>query len=89
LRFEDPNGDFLENPLYDFNNAAMYTNTVLNAAPAFQGTAANNFNIEMDTSGADNIGKAGIPPPIDLNGSSRPDPPDAGAYEAVLFPPDS
>jgi hypothetical protein len=86
FRFEDPNGDFTDNPLYDFNNTALYTNTVLNIAPMFQDTQNNNFNIETGTSGAENIGLPNVMPQIDLNGMLRNNPPDAGAYETTVFP---
>ena len=48
----------------------------------------NNFNIETGNSGAENIGKSGVLPLIDLNGTSRSNPPDAGAYETTIFPED-
>ncbi|MAN58304.1 MAG: hypothetical protein CMC08_00535 [Flavobacteriaceae bacterium] len=89
LRFEDPNGEFSENPLYNFDNAALYTNVVLNEDPVFQNTSLNNFNIETGTSGAEGIGDPAIASqvPIDLNGATRDTSnPDAGAYEATTFP---
>lgn len=87
IRFEDPNGDFADDPLYDFNNAALYTNCVFNTDPVFFDTELNDFNIETGTSGADGIGLPGIEPPVDLNGTTRSTTsPDAGAYESVDFP---
>lgn len=86
FRFEDPNGDFSDDPNYDFNNTDLYSDTVLNVDPIFQDTSFNNFNIESGTSGADGIGLFGIPPAIDLNGIPRSNPPDAGAYESIVFP---
>ena len=88
LRFEDPTGEFDNDPLYDFNNSALYTATKFNLDPVFQNTEMNNFNIETGTSGAENIGKAGVLPLTDLNGTSRSNPPDAGAYETTVFPED-
>jgi len=87
IRFEDPQDDFAENPLYDFSNTALYPNTVINMDPVFQNTGMNNFNIEAGTSGAENIGANGVPPAQDLNGTNRPATnPDAGAYQATTFP---
>jgi hypothetical protein len=87
LRFEDANGDFADIPEYNFDNTAFYTNTVLNQDPVFQNTNLNNFNIEQGVSGAEGIGLGGVTPPIDLNGTTRdPNAPDAGAYEATVFP---
>ncbi len=90
IRFEDPNGDFSDDPNYQFENNALYTNSVLNVDPAFQDTEMNNFNIEKDVSGAENIGiTPTVPPvPVDLNGTVRANPSDAGAYESIVFPDD-
>jgi hypothetical protein len=86
IRFQDPNGDFEDDPLYDFSDANLYTNNVFNEDPVFFNTDLNDFNIESGTSGADGIGLQGVVPPVDLNGTSRGSSPDAGAYESVVFP---
>ncbi|CAM3505677.1 hypothetical protein [Aequorivita lipolytica] len=86
VRFEDPTGEFGNIPLYDFTNSALYPETKFNLDPFFQNTEMNNFNIEEGTSGAEGIGKNGIGPLKDLNGKDRGTPPDAGAYEATIFP---
>lgn len=86
IKFQDPNGDFTDDPLYDFTNQTLYTNCVLNQDPVFFNTELNDFNIETGTSGADGIALPGVGPPLDLNGTSRSDDPDAGAYESVVFP---
>jgi len=87
LKFEDSSGDFNNIPEYNFNNGALYTNSVLNLDPVFQNTNLNNFNIEEGTSGAEGIGLGGVVPATDLNGTTRnASNPDAGAYEATVFP---
>ncbi len=86
IRFNDSNNNFSENPLYDFGNTNLFTNVILNNDPAFFDTANNNFNIELNESGAENIGDPSINVPVDLNGTNRATPPDAGAYESVIFP---
>ncbi|MCB0457099.1 MAG: hypothetical protein KDC91_05100 [Flavobacteriaceae bacterium] len=87
IRFEDPQGDFDGLPNYNFDNAALYTNCVFNADPVFQDVTINNLNIEEGTSGAQSIGLPGALPLIDLNGIPRnANAPDAGAYEATVFP---
>ncbi|HET8804564.1 MAG TPA: hypothetical protein VFM72_08305 [Aequorivita sp.] len=88
VRFEDPTGEFGDLPLYDFTNASLYSNVVQNQDPFFQNTELNNFNIERVNSGAENIGLGGVTPAIDLNGTPRSNPPDAGAYETTIFPED-
>tara|TARA_R100001369_G_scaffold75450_3_gene104337 strand:- start:349 stop:1899 length:1551 start_codon:yes stop_codon:yes gene_type:complete len=89
IRFEDPNGEFSDNPLYDFTNNALYTNSIFNEDPVFQNTEMNNFNIETGTSAADGIGNTATAQqvPVDLNGENRnTGAPDAGAYESTIFP---
>ena len=88
IRFEDPNGEFRDNPLYEFSNPTKYKDVVLNADPAFQNKEKNNLNIERGRSAAENIGVYPTTPavPLDLNGVSRSNPSDAGAYESVIFP---
>ncbi|SRX55649.1 hypothetical protein [Aequorivita sp. CIP111184] len=91
VRFEDPTGEFDNEPLYDFTNNALYTATKFNLDPVFQDTQLNNFNIETGTSGAENIGVFLTNPPSilkDLNGVNRSNPSDAGAYETTVFPED-
>lgn len=83
IRFEDPAGDFDNDPLYDFTNASLYSNSIINANPFFHDPQANNFNIELGTSAAEGIGLDGVPPNFDLNGTLRDNTPDAGAYEAT------
>ncbi len=92
IRFEDPTGEFDNEPLYDFTNSTLYPATRFNLDPVFQDTEKNNFNIETETSGAEEIGKPNVGPAEDLNGNPRPSPPstnpDAGAYETTVFPED-
>jgi len=85
IRFEDPNNEFTE-PYYNFDNAEFYSGVITNQDPVFQDPAINNFNIESGNSGAEGIGFPGIPPALDLNNSPRNNPPDAGAYESIIFP---
>lgn len=87
IRFEDPNGDFTDSPLYDFADSSLFTDIVLNEDPFFQDASLNNFNIELGTSAAEGIGKPGTLPPFDLNNTARSaTAPSAGAYESVEFP---
>src|SRR5690554_6174993 len=88
IRFEDDRGDYANNPLYNFAEEALYSNIHFNVNPYFQNSAKNNFNIESGNSGAENIGLDGVSPAVDLNGTPRNSPPDAGAYESTVFPED-
>lgn len=87
IAFDDPNGDFDGLANYDFSNTDLYTDSVFNADPVFQDVTLNNFNIKRGESGAEGIGKEGVLPLLDLNGTMRnPANPDAGAYESIEFP---
>ncbi|MEZ4817837.1 MAG: hypothetical protein R2776_07690 [Flavobacteriaceae bacterium] len=87
IRFEDPQGDFVGLTNYNFDDVSLYTNCVFNADPVFQDVTINNLNIEEGTSSAQSIGLPGVLPLIDLNGIPRnTNAPDAGAYEATVFP---
>jgi hypothetical protein len=87
IRFEDPSGNFTDNPLYNFEDSSLFTDIVLNENPLFQDTRLNNFNIEIGSSAAEGIGEGGVMPLIDLNNTPRSaTAPSAGAYESVLFP---
>jgi len=89
IRFEDPNGEFSDNPLYDFENSDLYTNIVFNEDPSFFNTNSNQYQIESEVSGAEGIGDTPTANevPIDLNGTTRnTSQPDAGAYESTVFP---
>jgi len=89
IRFDDPSGNYLDDPNYDFSNENLYLNIVRNQDPAFFNTNLNDFNIESEVSGADGIadpaGAALVP--FDANEVSRLVPlPDAGAYQSIIFP---
>lgn len=89
IRFEDPNGDFADNPNYNFDNPVLFSNCIFNQDPKFKNTSSNDFNIESGTSGADGIGDPTVASqvPLDLNLISRNlNAPDAGAYESSIFP---
>ena len=84
---DSANEDFDGLANYDFSNDALYTNSVFNADPIFQDVTLNNFNIKRCESGAEGIGKGGVLPILDLNGTIRnATNPDAGAYESIEFP---
>ena len=70
--------------MYEFDNTV-----VLNIDPAFENTNENNFNIEKNVSGAEAIADPNISNlvPVDLNGTPRSEPADAGAYQSTKFPP--
>lgn len=89
LKFEDPQGQFTDNPLFDFSNTTHYQNNVFNQNPEFLAPLQNKLNISNE-SGANGIGDPATTQlvPFDLLGTPRSTPSDAGAYESVIFPED-
>ena len=88
IQFNDVQGVFEGNALYDFGNVAFYNNIVLNEDADFLDPATNQLNIGAD-SGANGLDPSGSPiVPFDILGTARTSPFDAGAYESVVFPPD-
>lgn len=80
IRFDDPNADFVENPLFDFSNLLYYSGIGLNQELWFLDSLKNNFNLQED-SAAINFGDANISlsVPFDLFGRSRANSSDVGA----------
>ena len=89
LRFNDPQGTFSDNELYDFENTQFYNTNVFNQNPDFLNPQTNQLLIGAD-SGAENIGNQNIANdvPLDILGVNRTSNPDAGAYQSVVFPED-
>lgn len=89
LKFEDPQGEFTDNPLFNFSNSAHYANCVFNEDPFFFDTEANKLFISNE-SAANGIGNTATTQivPVDLLGNTRGNPSDAGAYESIVFPED-
>lgn len=89
IKFEDPQGQFADNPLFDFSNTAFYTNCVTNQNPFFLNPQANKLFISNE-SAANGIGDQATSQqvPFDLLGTPRGNPSDAGAFESVDFPED-
>ena len=84
IKFNDFDGQFDGDPLYDFEDAARYTNIVLNGETDFLNTARNDFRIGMDSEARDigSVETANLVP-LDLLGIDRLPDPDAGAFEFV------
>lgn len=86
LRFNDVQGVFDGDPLYDFTNASRYNNLVVNEDPLFLAPFENQLNIP-DDSGANGLDASGTAiVPFDILNVARTSPFDAGAYESVIFP---
>lgn len=82
LKFNDPNGQFENDPLYDFSNEVLYNNVILDGEPDFLNTARNNFSLGPESVAIDTAGiETALLVPLDILGIVRTDNPDLGAYE--------
>ncbi len=84
IRFNDFNGQFADNELYDFTNTGLYEDVILNEDPDFKAPFDNLLNIGEDSAAN---GQAITPTSgNDILGTLRnPTAPDIGAYESVTF----
>lgn len=84
IRFRDFNGNFEENPLYDFDNPLIFEGNVFNENPDFLDSSKNQMNIGED-SAANALAVPGLVVE-DILGNPRTSEPDSGAYESIVFP---
>ena len=82
IQFRDTNEQFIDDPLFDFENNPAYNAVLLNGNTDFIDTRTNNFNIGQ-MSDAIGIGSpnAALLVPLDIRGFQRPATPDIGAYQ--------
>ncbi len=82
LKFLDSQGNFSEDPLYDFENTALFQNPVLNPNPGFVNRLQHNYRL-MATSFLIDKGDLGTAAlvPLDIIGTDRTQNPDIGAFE--------
>ena len=82
LQFETTDAELLSDPLYDFDDTALYTSIIRNGNPGFKDAVSENFMLTADSEAID----AGDPAllnefPTDINGIVRDAQPDNGAHE--------
>lgn len=84
LKFDDRFDNIRNDGVYDFSDTSIYTNLLLNQEPQFLEPFDNMLQIP-DGSPADGLADPATAPAIDITGSNRGTPPDAGAYESIDF----
>lgn len=81
IYFNDPNNNF-DGPYYDFGNSNYYEDMLFNSDPDFLDSFNNKLQISLD-SPASAKGVSAGDLTTDINGNTRPSPPDLGAYNAM------
>ncbi|WP_343486122.1 hypothetical protein [Allomuricauda sp. d1] len=85
IRFEDSNGTFDGNPLYDFENPILYENLLVNGRPGFSNPFAGDFSLTTESEAIDNGDvQTALEVPLDIFGNDRTLSPDLGVFE--FFP---
>ncbi|MDY7395390.1 hypothetical protein UMM65_09070 [Aureibaculum sp. 2210JD6-5] len=86
LKFNTTNTDLLNNPLFDFTNASLYQNPILNGKPDFKDVTENEYIIgeNSDADGNADLNSA-LQIPFDILNVSRIATPDIGAYQHIIF----
>ena len=86
LRFLDPGGNFLGDPLYDFEDESKYQENIFNGEPDFKDVDENEFIIgEASDANVNANVPAAQKVPFDLLGVNRTALPDIGAYQHIIF----
>lgn len=84
LKFNNTSNQFEDDPLYDFENTALYENLILNGNLDYLNTVLNDFRLLADTDAIDQANAAtALEVPFDILGIDRTQNPDIGAYEWV------
>lgn len=86
IRFNDINNQFVDNPLYNFQDASIFSENIFNESPEFLSPNENQLQIGLE-SAAFNLGNPSTAQevPFDLLGIHRVANPDSGAFQAVEF----
>jgi len=86
LKFNDTQGVFTDNALYDFDNTNIFLNNLYNTNPDFKAPQNNELIIGEHSAGnaqANSVGTTQAP--TDIMGITRNNPADIGAYEHIIF----
>ena len=75
---------YVDIPEYDFDNPALFENTIFNEDPVFKATELNQLQIGEE-SAANGLANPSTTTAQDILGVSRGSSPDSGAYESVVF----
>ena len=86
LKFNDPGGNYKDNPLFDFEDDSHYQSNIFNGKSDFKNIDLNQLIIGAES---DAVGKAdkntSLQTPLDILGVNRAIEPDIGAYQHIIF----
>jgi len=86
LKFNDPGGNYKDNPLFDFEDDNHYQSNIVNGKSDFKNIDLNQLIIGAES---DAVGKAdkntSLQTPLDILGVNRAIEPDIGAYQHIIF----
>lgn len=86
IKFDDSNGNFADNPLYDFENEVHYQFNIFNGEPHFKNIDNNELIIGQNSDAIDKADKnSSLQVPFDILNISRLSNPDIGAYQHIVL----
>ncbi len=86
IKFDDVNGNYSDNPLFDFNDNIHYQEIILNGEADFKDVENNELIIGQDSDAIDQADrKASLQVPFDILNINRISNPDIGAYQHIVF----
>ena len=86
LKFNDINGNFTDNPLFDFDDLTHYQDNIFNGNPNFKNIENNQYIIGQDSeANAQADLNTALQVPFDILNVNRTTSPDIGAYQHIIF----
>ena len=86
IKFDDINGNYSDNPLYDFNDTSHYQDIILNGETDFKNVENNELIIGQNSDAIDKANRnASLQVPFDILNVNRVSNPDIGAYQHIIF----
>lgn len=86
IKFDDVNGVYKDDPLYDFSNTAYYLDNVMNEDPDFKSVSSNELIIGQNSAAINKADKStALEVPLDLLTKDRTQHPDIGAYQHIVI----
>jgi hypothetical protein len=86
IKFDDLNGNYSDNPLFDFNDTSHYQDIILNGDTDLKNPETNELIIGQNSDAIDKADRnASLRVPFDILDVNRVSNPDIGAYQHIIF----